>query len=123
MKHAIFLLTALAIAPGASRAEVVDIHWDGDGRFVHNGQIAAGKFVEVCGKLPVGLKVQWQFETRLPVDFNVHYHEGKAKISAANLSSVSHARELLEVKSEQDYCWTWTNKTGSRTSLTVRLQR
>lgn len=123
MKHAIFLLAALAMATSASRAEVVDIHWDGGGRFVHSGQIAVGKFVEVCGKLPVGLKVQWEFATRSPVDFNVHYHEGKAKVYAANLVAQTHARELLEVRSEQDYCWTWTNKTRSRTWLRVTLQR
>ena len=35
----------------------------------------------------------------------------------------SASRELLDVKSEQDYCWMRTNKTSSPTSLTVTLQR
>ena len=104
-------------------AEIVDIEWTSDGRFVHRGAVAAGKFVEVCGKLPVGLKVGWEFETASPVDFNVHYHEGKAVIFPAQLSAVTHAKELLDVKSEQDYCWKWTNKASSPTTLVVALQR
>ena len=39
------------------------------------------------------------------------------------LPPATQARELLDVKSEQDYCWMWTTKTSSPTSLTVTLQR
>ena len=88
-----------------------------------SGQIPAGKFVEVCGKLPAGLRIQCEFETGSAVDFNVHYHAGSAKVSASNLSAVTRARQVFEVTSEQDYCWTWINKAGSNTLLTVTLQR
>ena len=57
------------------------------------------------------------------MNFNVHYHEGKAAIFPAKLSAVTQARELLDVKSEQDYDWMWTHKTSSPTLLTVTLQR
>ena len=30
----------------------LDIRWSADERFTHRGKIAAGKFVELCGKLP-----------------------------------------------------------------------
>jgi len=122
-KPSVFLLAALAMTTGPLRAEVVDIDWSSAGRFVHSGAIPAGKFVEVCGKLPAGLRIQWEFETGSAVDFNVHYHAGGAKVSASNLSAVTRARQVFEVTSEQDYCWTWTNKAGSHTLLTVTLQR
>ena len=123
MKPSVLLLAALALAAGSLRAEVVDIDWSSAGRFVHRGQIPAGKFVEVCGKLPAGLRIQWEFETGSAVDFNVHCHAGTAKVSASNLSAVTRARQVFEVTSEQDYCWTWINKAGSNTLLTVTLQR
>ena len=123
MKPSVLLLAAFALAAGSLRAEVVDIDWSSAGRFVHSGQIPAGKFVEVCGKLPAGLRIQWEFETGSAVDFNVHYHAGSAKVSASNLSAVTRARQVFEVTSEQDYCWTWINKAGSNTLLTVTLQR
>lgn len=123
MKSSAIALTTLMVFAGPAAAEIVDIEWTSDGRFVHRGAVAAGKFVEVCGKLPVGLKVGWEFETASPVDFNVHYHEGKAVIFPAQLSAVTHAKELLDVKSEQDYCWKWTNKASSPTTLVVALQR
>jgi hypothetical protein len=77
----------------------------------------------VCGKLRVGLKVQWAFETGSPVDFNIHYHEGKIAVFPAKASAVTQARERLHVKSEQDYCRMWANKSSAATKLTVTLQR
>ena len=44
--------TAATLCGGALAAShIVDIAWSPDGRFAHKAQIAAGKFVEVCGKL------------------------------------------------------------------------
>ena len=43
-------------AQGASH--IVDITWSPEGRCVHQAQIAAGKFFEVCGKLAAGQGVR-----------------------------------------------------------------
>ena len=37
---------------------LVDIAWDAAGQFTVNKSIAAGKFIEVCGKLPAQAKVR-----------------------------------------------------------------
>ena len=52
---------AAAMLSGAAFAAThfVDIAWSPDGRFGHKAQIAAGKFVEVCGKLAVGKGVHF----------------------------------------------------------------
>lgn len=72
------LLAALLIASlGAAHAEVIDIRWDGHKRFVHEAAIEAGGSVEVCGRLVMGERVRWNFETSAPVEFNVHFHKGK----------------------------------------------
>ena len=67
------LAAALLAAASAAVAEIVDIQWSGDGQFLHANSVAPGKFVELCGKLPAGLEVRWQFETGAPVDFNVPF--------------------------------------------------
>ena len=123
MHHPIFTATLLLMAVGGARADVVDIRWSTDGSFTHKGKIAAGKFVEVCGKLPSGVKVRWDFEAGTPVDFNVHYHVGKEVVFPSKQSAVSRGNDTLDAKVEQDYCWMWTNKSAAPTPLVVHLQR
>jgi len=118
------LTTALVLAAAAAaRAEVIDISWSGAGRFMHKTTVAPGKFVELCGKLPAGLKVRWDFDAGLPLDFNVHYHVGKEVAFPFKLSAVSNARDTLATKTAQDYCWMWSNKSAAPASLSVNLQR
>ena len=104
-------------------AHIVDIAWSPDGRFVHNAQIAAGKFVEVCGKLAVGDTIRWNYTAAEPVDFNIHYHVGKEVVFPAKQAQVSTGRDTLRVAVAQDYCWMWTNKSTKPVSLAVELAR
>lgn len=126
MKH-IRICSALAAAmlPDAAFAatHIVDIAWSPDGRFGHKAQIAAGKFVEVCGKLAVGEGVRWNFTAAAPVDFNIHYHVGKEAVFPAKQTQVAVGRDTLSVTVAQDYCWMWTNKGSAPVSLTVDLAR
>ena len=116
---------AAATLSGAAfaAAHIVDIAWSPDGRFAHTAQIAAGKFVEVCGRLAVGDSVRWSFTTAAPVDFNIHYHVGKEAVFPARQAQVNGGRDTLNVSVAQDYCWMWTNKQGAPVSLTVDLAR
>ena len=117
-----FLVLMLAAAPVA-HAEIVEIQWSGDGRFAHSGAVAAGKFLEICGKLPAGLKVNWEFEASSPMDFNVHYHVGKDVVLPAELSAVATAKDMLTTQIPQDYCWMWTNPSPAAARISVRLRR
>ena len=117
-------LTAATLCSAALAAShIVDIAWAPDGRFAHKAQIAAGKFVEVCGKLAVGEGVRWNFTAAAPVDFNIHYHLGKEAVFPAKQTQVSDGRDTLKVSVAQDYCWMWTNKGSAPVSLTVELAR
>jgi hypothetical protein len=117
-------VAALLIAVLCSaRAEVVDIRWSGDGRFNHDGTIAAGKSVEICGKLPAGTAVRWNFEAAPAVDFNVHYHVGQDVVFPFKRSAVGTAKNTLVTKIEQDYCWMWSNKSAATATLSVQLQK
>lgn len=125
-KH-IRICAALAAATGCgavlAAAHIVDIAWSPDGRFTHNTQIAAGKFVEVCGKLAVGDTIRWNYTAAEPVDFNIHYHVGKEVVFPAKQAQVSTGRDTLRVALAQDYCWMWTNKGTKPASLAVELAR
>ena len=123
MRCPLLFATLLLVVSSGARAEVVDIQWSPDGRYTHEGTVPAGKFVEVCGKLRAGMKVHWEFEASAPVDFNVHYHVGKDVAFPTKLSAVATAKDLLETKVEQDYCWMWTNKSAAPATLSVKLQR
>ncbi|MCZ8255493.1 MAG: hypothetical protein ACK520_14280 [Inhella sp.] len=114
-----FALSGTAFAS----SHIVDVAWSSDGRFTHKTQIAAGKFVEACGKLAVGESVRWNFATAAPVDFNIHYHVGKEAVFPAKQAQVSSGRDTLNVTVAQDYCWMWTNKGSAPVSLTVDLAR
>ncbi len=118
------VLAAATLASAALAANhIVDIAWPPDGRFAHKAQIAAGKFVEVCGKLAVGEGVRWSFSAGAPVDFNIHYHVGKEAVFPARQTQVSSGRDTLNVAVAQDYCWMWTNKGSAPVSLTIDLAR
>ena len=52
------LVLALAALSTSAMADVIDIAWDAQGRFERSFGVAPGKFAELCGKLPAGLKVR-----------------------------------------------------------------
>jgi hypothetical protein len=118
------LAAAATLSGGALAAShVVDIAWSPNGRFAHQAQIAAGKFVEVCGKLAVRDAVRWSFTAAAPVDFNIHYHVGKESVFPAKQAQVAAGSDTLNVAVAQDYCWMWTNKGNAPAGLTVELAR
>ena len=117
------VLTALLWPALGAAANIVDIAWTVDDRFTHKTQVAAGKFVEICGKVSAGEAIRWSFNADAPLDFNIHYHVGKDVIFPAKRTQVSGGRDVLTAPVAQDYCWMWTNKTTSPAGLTVELGR
>ena len=126
MRHpaaSVVLVLALGAMAPSTRADIIDIAWDADGRFERNVSVAPGKFAEVCGKLPAGLKVGWTFEASAPLEFNVHYHVGKEVVFPSKLTAVVTPKDTLATKIDQDYCWMWSNKTAASATIKVKLQR
>lgn len=101
-------------------AGLVDLKWNEQGQFQHSTEIKAGGFLEVCGKLPAGLKIDWQYKSQQALDFNIHYHEGKKLSVPVKYQAKRAVAEQFEVKVAQDYCWMWSNKT--KEAATVELQ-
>jgi hypothetical protein len=116
------LLMALALASPA-HAELVNIALDATGHFEHEQDVAPGKIVEVCGRLATGQTVRWSFQADAPLNFNIHYHEGKKVEYPVRQDGIGQLQGTLPVNMDQDYCWMWTNKSSMPVSLRVRLAR
>jgi hypothetical protein len=126
MNIKLVLPLALAMSFGATQAAdtgLVDIDWTADGEFAKDLMVAPTKFVEVCGKLAADTKVMWSFDASAPLNFNVHYHEGKKVIFPAKQDGVAKADGVVEAKAPQDYCWMWTNKAAAPATLKLELKR
>ena len=123
MRLTFFVTTVLLAALPVARADVIDIKWSAEGHFAHQGTIAAGKFAEVCGKLPALSHVRWSFEANTALNFNVHYHVDKEVVFPTKLTAVAKASDTLAATIAQDYCWMWSNKSAKPATFTVNLQR
>lgn len=124
MIHRISVALSLAIlCSTAARADIIDIAWNEQGRFERRVSVAPGKFAEVCGKLARADSVAWRFEASGPLNFNIHYHEGKDVRYPERRDALAGASGRLQVALDQDYCWMWTNKSGQAVDLNLLLTR
>ena len=114
---------AMAVMAIEARAELVEIAWDKAGRFETSLNVAPGKFAEVCGRLNKGQSVAWSFKGDRPMNFNIHYHEGKQVVFPAKQDDAVDAQGKLDVGLSQDYCWMWTNKTDLPAKFLLELMR
>lgn len=119
----VLVLAVTGLVPPAAHAEIIDIAWSDQGRFVQELTVAPGKFAEACGKLQRGEAVAWRFEAGGPLDFNIHFHEGKAVRYPARRNAVAAAQGQLKVALDQDYCWMWSNKSAQPVDLRLTLTR
>jgi hypothetical protein len=113
---------ALSLPALSSHAEVVDIVWRTGGRFDRNLTVAPHEFAELCGALSPGQTVNWSFDADGPLNFNIHHHVGQDVQYPNRLNQTYRSRGKLAVKSSQDYCWMWTNKSATAAQLAVRLE-
>lgn len=117
---AALLLTALSLT---AQADVIEIEWDGAGRFEKSTPLQPGKFAELCGELNKGERIRWSFNSEAALNFNIHYHEGPNVSYPVKQAGVAAADGVLEVDPAQTYCWMWSNKSAQPTALQIVLQR
>jgi hypothetical protein len=118
----ILLLFALACSGSTSQAELISFKLDTNLSFKTQSNIQPDKFSEVCGKLKKGNLIRWQFDSSAPLDFNIHYHEGKEIILPYKMNAIKSAKEELLISLDQDFCWMWTNKSGEAIKLEMNLR-
>lgn len=123
MKPHAAIAAALLVAASVAHAGLVEIVWDTQQRYEQRLSLDPGGFLELCGHLTPGTKVRWRFEADAPTSFNVHYHEGKAVHFPAREEGSLRSAGTLDVTSDQDYCWMWTNTVLAPASVTVHLSK
>lgn len=127
MKRATTLATAatlaILLAYEPAHAELIHVTWDPSGHFAHRTEVPPGTFIEVCEKLPPGSKVRWSYKSAAPMDFNIHYHEGKDVKFPAKHNASAAAQGVLDAAIEQDFCWMWANRRKSAATLQLTLKR
>jgi hypothetical protein len=111
------------VASLPARAQLVEIQWDASRGFERSLNVAAAKFVEVCGRLSKGQSISWSFKSEQPLNFNIHYHEGKNVVFPAKQDRVSSLEGTLTVPVDQDYCWMWENEGTLSAPLSLTLRR
>ncbi|MFZ5541957.1 MAG: hypothetical protein ACOZJZ_00255 [Pseudomonadota bacterium] len=121
------LFIASCVLGTATVVQAGDIHlqvrWDGDGQFRHELQVPHRSAVKSCEKLPAGGKLMWHFDASAPVNFNVHFHEGKALQIPVRRDQRTSDDGVFEAKAERAYCWMWRNKSGGPVKLSMQLSR
>ena len=70
-------------------------------------EIAPYRSHETCFKLADGDRLDWTFDSRAPVDFNLHYHEGASVIMPVTLGASYGSAGVFPVIAPHEYCAMW----------------
>ena len=83
--------------------------------------IAPYEFHEECARLAVGDRIDYRFEAKTPVLFELYYKEGITFVSPMSRDNVTEYSGVFQVRSPQRYCLRW--ETGPRgTSIDFRIR-
>jgi hypothetical protein len=79
---------------------------------------------EECVSLVPGDRLQYRFESKAPLAFNIHYHEGKAVVMPVTRERVSSDEGTFVPLAAHDYCLMWeAGVEGTTIAYTLRLTR
>jgi hypothetical protein len=79
---------------------------------------------EECMTLVPGDRLQYRFQSRAALAFNIHYHEGKAVVMPVTRERVSADQGTFAPLVAQDYCLMWeAGAEGTTIDYSLRLSR
>jgi len=85
--------------------------------------IAPYEWHEECVHLDAGDRLEFAFEATAPVDFNVHYHEGKTVVMPMSRDKTRADAGVFAPSTAQDYCLMWeAGAAGALLDYRVRLR-
>jgi hypothetical protein len=90
---------------------------------VHGWWIAPYEWLDECMHLAEGDRVEFAFESSEPVDFNVHYHEGKLVVMPLVHDKTRADAGVFAALQAEDYCLTWeAGGAGALLDYRIRLR-
>jgi hypothetical protein len=112
------LLAALALCACTTPLVTADTP-----KTVYAYELAPYEWHEECMHLDVGDRVEFAFESTEPIDFNVHYHEGKTIVMPIVRDKTRADAGVFVPPIAQDYCLMWeAGAAGARLDYRVRLR-
>ncbi len=101
------LLAALVLAPCLALAQAPA---KADGWKPFNFTLEPKKVHEECQRIEAGEKRRYSWKSDVPVDFNIHYHEGDKVHFPVKRDAMRGDGGTFAAKGGEDYCWMWTAK-------------
>ena len=112
---------ALALAVSACASETI---LPGTPRDVTEKKINPFERHEECMKLVPGDWLVYRFAAQRPVDFNIHYLDGKSVIMPLSRDKVTEDDDTFRPLVAQDYCLTWeAGRDGAILDYRILLNR
>jgi hypothetical protein len=94
----------------------------GDNKAVAGFAIAPYEIHEECMMLATGARIDYRFEAKMPVYFDIRYREGSAIISTISREDASAAAGVFAAPLARRYCVHWeAGREGALVDYRVRL--
>ncbi len=94
----------------------------GEARAVKEFAIAPYEIHEECMTLVAGTRIDYRFEARMPIYFDIRYREGSAIISTISREDVRAAAGIFAVPLSNRYCAHWeAGREGAVIDYWIRL--
>jgi hypothetical protein len=86
--------------------------------------IAPYEFHEECATLESGDRIDYRFEAKAPVTFQIYYKEGIAFVSTVSREDVREAAGVFNVPAPRRYCVRWdAGQQGALVDFRIRVLR
>jgi hypothetical protein len=110
---------AVAVVACATDTLVFDIP-----RAVDGLAIAPYEFHEECAQLGVGDRIDYRFEAKTPVLFEIYYKEGITFVATVSRDNATEYAGVFQVRSPQRYCLRWeAGPRGALIDFRIRVLR
>ncbi len=88
----------------------------------HEVTIEAGKIEEPCIAMALADRLEWEFSSDTPLDFNLHYHQEDAIFFPVNKKNLDQDQDVFIATGSRQYCMMWTNRDEMPSGLRYRYQ-
>ena len=115
------LLCTLMLAPSLVACAAQQMIVPGKVREVKAFPLSPHQMHEECATLQPGDRLEYSFNANAPLNFNIHYHEGKVVILPLTRDNVKADHGEFRVLVAQEYCLMWEAGAGG-TPLDYRVR-
>src|SRR5215213_2433316 len=115
------LVAVLLLPLSASGVLATAIDWDGTDAVEFEVVIAPGESAAVCSTLAREQQVEWTFNGSKAIDFDIRHGDGATATYVLRRFKMSSSQGRLDAPAHQTYCWTWSNKRSTATTIRLTL--